>query len=379
MKKIILLSAIVIVVILFASPLYRGFLSLLIVLDSLRPPEQAVMGKFTRAPVVTRVAMPGMRGKISAALYRARGEGKPFPLLLVRGLQSIDRDDQQVALLANNLARAGFLVLVPDIEGMRTYRIESESAEDVLLSFQYLAALAPASPRGGLMGIGYGSGPVQLAAADRRIRDKVGVIAILGGYYDLHEVLRYILTGSFEYGKHRGRVRPDDSLRWELAYRNLNLLPRSEDRAKLRELIQLRNKYEKASAERIARSLDGEAKSLYDIMANKVPDRFDELYRKLPRHMKELLQQMSPSRATPNTTAAFIIVHGMDDYSVPYTESLKIANALGDKQHVTLSLPHQIMQREQGGQDAYGWYNRYIMSGWSLFLAVFELTGWCSN
>src|SRR3990172_3335342 len=197
MKKIILLSALVIIGILFAAQIKRGALALLILIDSVRPPEKAVMGRLIAGPLKTKVTVPAAGNKvIHADLYRPKKEGRHVPLLLVHGVDAAGKDDERLVLLAGNLARAGFLVLAPDFEGMKTLHIRISDAEDVLGSFRYLVGSRHAAPRGGMMGIGYGAGPVLLAAADPRIRDKVGLVATFGGYYDLRNVMLFGLTGS---------------------------------------------------------------------------------------------------------------------------------------------------------------------------------------
>ena len=59
-------------------------------------------------------------------------------------------------------------------------------AEDILRSFQYLIGHEHAVHQGGgMIGMSFGTGSMLLAAADSRIRDKVRVLAMFGGGYDL--------------------------------------------------------------------------------------------------------------------------------------------------------------------------------------------------
>ncbi len=70
MKKIIFLSALVIIGILYPAQIKRGCLSLLILIDSVRSPEKAMMGKLIDGPTKTKVTVPGRRRVIHADLYR---------------------------------------------------------------------------------------------------------------------------------------------------------------------------------------------------------------------------------------------------------------------------------------------------------------------
>lgn len=373
MKKIILLSVLIIAGILFTAQIKRGCLGLLILIDVVRSPEKAVMGKLIDGPTKTKVTVPSRGGLIHADLYRSHKEGRRFPLLLVHGLGPAGKDDERLVLLANDLARAGFLVLVPELEGMKTLRIRTSEAEDILESFLSLSRAEHAGPRGGMMGIGYGSGPMLLAAADPRIRDKVGVVTTFGGYYELRTVMSFALTGGYEYGKHRGHVRPDASLRWMFAYKNLDLLRSASDREKLRKIIEKRNRYETMDADALAKTLGPEGRALYNFLLNTDQERFAPLYENLPLPVREQVYQLSPSRAIKYITASFIIVHGTDDYAIPYTESLRLADAVGDKNRASLALLPHFMHIEPSDPSAGDLYKRYVLGGWRLFAAIYEL------
>jgi dienelactone hydrolase len=291
----------------------------------------------------------------------------------VHGENSSGKDDEHLVLLANNLARAGFLVLVPDLEGVKALRIRITDAEDILQCFLYLSKAEHAGSRGGMMGISCGAGPMLLASADPRIRDKVGVVATVGGYYDLRNVLSFALTGAYEYGGHRGYVRPDASLRWMLAYKNLDLLRSSDDREKLRKIIETRNQYDSAAAESLAGALGPEGRAIHAFLVNTRQERFAPLYENLPLPVREYVYQLSPARAIHYITASFIVIHGIDDQFVPYTESVKLADAVGDKNRVCLALLPQFMQSEPIEPSAGDRYQRYVLGGWRLFMATYEL------
>ena len=55
MKKIVVISLLVIITILFCGPIKRGLLSALILVDSVRPPEKALMATLTPDPALKQV------------------------------------------------------------------------------------------------------------------------------------------------------------------------------------------------------------------------------------------------------------------------------------------------------------------------------------
>ncbi len=373
MKKILLLSVLVIIGVLFTAEIKRGGMSLLILVDSVRSPDKAVMGKLFDGPMVTKVTVPSRDRVIHADLYCSQKEGRRFPLLLVHGLNPTGKDDEHLVLLAEDLARAGFLVMVPEFEGMKTLRIRTSDAEDILQSFLYLCKAGQTAPRGGMMGLSYGAGPMLLAAADARIRDKVSVVATFGGYYDLRNVMLFALTGAYEYGGLRGHIRPDAALRWMFAYKNLDLLRSSQDRETLREIIEKRNRYELVEADGLAKSLGHEGRALYDFLLNTEQKRFAQLYEKLPLTVREQVYQLSPARAVDYITGSFIIVHGTDDSSIPYTESQRLADAVIDKNRVHLALLPQFMHGEPMELSVGAWFKRYVLGGWRMYTAIYDL------
>jgi pimeloyl-ACP methyl ester carboxylesterase len=373
MKKIVFLSVLVIVGILFPTQIKRGFLSLLILIDSVQSPDKAMMGKLIDGPRKTTVNVRSRGRIIHADLYRSLRHGRLFPLLLVHGVNTAGKDDEQLVLLAKDLARAGFLVLVPDFEGMKTLRIRISDAEDILQSFLYLSREEHAGPLGGMLGISYGAGPMLLAAADPRIRDKVSVVTTFGAYYDLRTVLSIELTGASEYGGLRGYVRSKAPLRWMVAYRNLDLLRQPDDRETLRKIIELRNKYENAAAASLARSLGPEGRAIYAFLVNTRQERFSPLYENLPLTVREYVYRISPARAIRYITASFIVIHAIDDQFVPYTESVRLAEAVGDENRVYLALLPQFMQSEPVEPSLADRYQRYVVAGWRLFKSIYEL------
>jgi dienelactone hydrolase len=374
MKKIVFLSLLVIVCILFTVQIKRGFFSALILVDIVRPPEKALMGKFIKGPTVKKVSIANGGRVISADLYTPKGKDRSFPLLLVHGANPAGKNDRRLVLLASDLARVGFLVLVPDLEGLKTFRIRLADAEDILQSFHYLSSRQPAPHRdGGMIGMSFGAGPMLLAAADSRIRNRVSVIATFGAYHELRNIMNFGLTGFYEYGGHHGLTRPDTSVRWMLAYRNLDMLRSPDDRSLLKKMIEKRNRYEIADADTIAKSLHAEGKAAYAFLLNQDPERFPPLYENLPQPVRDYAYQLSPSRAIKYINAYCIFAHATDDYSVPYTESLRLGDALGNPRRMHLALLPLFMGNESAEPSAGDLVKRYILGGWRMFWATYLL------
>lgn len=371
MKKIIFLSLLVIACILFFSQIKRGFFASLLLVDSIRPPETSIMKKFLSAVTVKPVTIKSKEKTISADLYIPQNRGKHFPILLVHDAVSAGKADKRIVLLAEDLSRTGFLVLVPDLRNLASFHLRASDAEEVSRCFEFLTNHVNAEKGGGgMIGLGFGSGPALLASADPRIRDKVKVVATFGGYYDLRNVMLFGMTGAYEYSNHRGLVRPDSSIRWMVAYKNLDLLHAQAERTGLKKILEMRNTYEPAAAEAQAQSLRSDGKAVYAFLLNNNPDQFVPLYETLPHAVRETAYQLSPARAMKYINAHLIAVHAMDDFAVPYTESMRLTDAAINPARARLALLPEFLHSMPGEISFENGSKRYIIGGWRYFNAI---------
>ncbi len=202
-------------------------------------------------------------------------------------------EDPRLVNLADAFSRAGIasLTLWDDDDSL----VASErDIQDVVAAFQFLAA-HPAVRREalGLVGISYGNGPVILAAADPAIREDVRFIVSHAGYYNLENVLRFIMTGEYEYGEIRGKAEPN-RYGHEILSRTLERLGVDD-----------------AAAKAFTES----------------PKDFEKNLRALPK-LRELAQHLSPARVIGELRADRIyLIHATDDTFIPYTESMRLRDA----------------------------------------------------
>jgi|SRR5208283_3621209 len=91
MKKIVLLSLPIIIVILVAVQRKKGFLSLFILATSVRPTEKAFMGKHIDDQIVKRGTIPGGDCGIPTDLYMPKGKDGFSPVLLVRDANPVGK------------------------------------------------------------------------------------------------------------------------------------------------------------------------------------------------------------------------------------------------------------------------------------------------
>jgi hypothetical protein len=156
-------------------------------------------------------------------------------------------------------------------------------------------------------------------------------------------------------------------------YKNLDLLGPGAEREKLGKIIEKQSRYESADAAALAKTLGPEGKAVYAFLINTDGRRFPALYENLPVTMREYVSRLSPARVVGRIKAHFIIAHGMEDYSIPYTESLRLADAVGDSERAHVAILPQFMHIETVEATASDRYRRYVVGGWRLFGAIYDL------
>jgi pimeloyl-ACP methyl ester carboxylesterase len=219
-----------------------------------------------------------------AAVDRWAGRGG-MPLVLVHGYAPAGKDEPRVQEAAALLARAGFDVAVPTIPGLTSGRLRPEDVRPVV------ATLAARPGPTALVAVSVGAGPALLAAADPAVRDRVRVVLSLGGYASAPALLRFFLTGEYAFDGVHGRVVHDPAVVRSFVEANADLLDTSAQAAL-------------ADPARAA-----------DVLASPPPP------------VADLLARISPERVVGEVRARLVLVHGVDDRAVPYTESLRLAAA----------------------------------------------------
>src|SRR5216683_2285109 len=225
----------------------------------------------TREPLIRPlpVFLPVSAGArpVPVDLYTRTGL-RPAPgLVLVHGVAPEGKNDARLREAAALLARSGFTVAVPTVEGLTALRLRPEDADAV------------------------SAGVALLAASDPTVASGLSAVLALGGYASAVELLRYTLTGAYAFGGVTGRAAT--VLESAIA------------------------QFARANAE----LLDDAGRRLMD---NRDPAAVDERVRALPQSTRDLLEALSPGRTIGSLRAPLFLIHGRQDPAVPFTESLRL-------------------------------------------------------
>jgi pimeloyl-ACP methyl ester carboxylesterase len=262
------------------------------------------------------VSVDGRR--IVADLYRP-----PAPaaaMLLVHGLSRSGRRHPDLVRLARLLARHGTLVLVPQLDGLAAFRLTGAEVGDIDGA---LTALAARSPRVGIAGFSFGAGPALIAAA--RHPDLV-LTGSFGGYADLRDVIRYLATGVHEHGR-RYVQPPEEYNRWKLLALLVGVVQDDRDRDLLARVADRKLADPGEDTRALEAHVGPEGRAVLALVMNRREEAVTPLLAALPSGARAALDALSPLAVVPRLPGRLLIVHGAGDASIPFTESLRLADA----------------------------------------------------
>ena len=254
--------------------------------------ERPMLSRVTTSPVRSSLAVSGAQVDRYVVAKRARAT----PLVLVHGMTPDGKDDPRLRQAAALLARSGFDVAVPTIPGLTAARLRPDDVRPVV------ATIAARPGPTVMIGVSVGAGVAMLAAAQPEVRDRVTTIVSLGGYASALELIRFYLTGEYQFGRERGRATHDPEL--------------------VRQFIEANRELLDPTAERLVTARETVAIS--------------EALGSLSPKLRTLLDALSPERVARDIRARLILVHGRGDPAVPYTESLRLAAARPERTRVVL-------------------------------------------
>jgi dipeptidyl aminopeptidase/acylaminoacyl peptidase len=275
-------------------------------------------------PLKEEVTFAANGRQVSANLYRPDDNDRHGAVLVVIGAAPRALEDEQVVRLAKSVARAGLVVMLPELDHLLADEMVPEEIDEVVGAFQYLRAQPFVDPeRTGMLGFSVGAGVGLVAASDPRISDQVALFGSFGGYYDLYDVITAATTETITNDDHQTRWEPDDKtlrvLRRSLIYYVDD--PRDQD-VLTRIFLE-----DDDSARQELDGLSPRSRAIFDILDNRDPARSAELFAALPSDYQTILRRLSPSAALHGLRAELIVMHDRHDRYIPYTESRRLAEA----------------------------------------------------
>jgi pimeloyl-ACP methyl ester carboxylesterase len=168
-----------------------------------------------------------------------------------------------------------------------------------------------------------------LAALDDAPDSPVDFLLLVGGYHDLPRTLTFMTTGYFEAEGQPRQREPDAYGKWVYALSNAGRLPEPADRAALSAMARRRMEDPGAPIDDLLAQLGPSGRAVYEFIDNRHPARVPDLLKRLPAGVRADIEALDlATRDLSGLRADFILVHGLDDAIIPYTESVSLAHAL---------------------------------------------------
>jgi len=220
---------------------------------------------------------------ITLVVYTPQSTRATYPAMVLYTPFLEKLDDQRIINILDTFARVGFITVL-SMRHEDHLVANVKDVKDIVSTVQFVKQRLPVSNHKiGLIGLSYGNGPTIVAAADPRIKADINFIASFSGFYDLANVMDFLRTGQYSYQDIRGSIVPS-AYTQEVLRRTL-------------EYYQITNMEEFMESEQY----------------------------------QTLRQGLSPSTVLSQLDTFFFIIHSTDDNFIPYTESLRLRDALSDR------------------------------------------------
>jgi acetyl esterase/lipase len=259
-------------------------------------------------------------GDVYAPASKARAA-----MVLVPGAAVLGRDEPRLQALARSFARAGFVVLVPELPEVRRLALSRLDADRVASAMRQLRQWQPGKPLG-VAAVSYAVAPSVIAALETNPQFVVGI----GGYRDSEAAIRFVTTGAFRsIGDPREhRVTPSSYGRWAFLLANAGRLEDPDDAAALQTIATMRFRDPDADVGPVAAQLGPDGKAVLALVENRDPDAMTQLVSALPERVRQEIDGLNLALYDLSKLHGhLILVHGRGDALVPYSESQALAAA----------------------------------------------------
>ncbi len=324
MKRVaVVLSLAIAALFVFGHPV-RWTTAALLMSDIAASGDVSFFKRLTAKPVESTSDLRGVEVDLYTPANAARAS-----LVLVPGAAVLGRQEPRLRNLARSLARAGFLVIVPELPGPRRLslsRADAEALADVLRGANDNRPWLPS----GIAAVSYGVGPAIIAALEPDLLGKIDFIVAIGGYHNTDSAIQFMVTGTFRRANDPllHRVAPNTYSRWVFLQANAGRLDDTHDRDLLRTLADRRLDDPDASSADIRALLSPQGLAVLDLLEATDPAQVPSLIAALPQAVRRDIDSLNLAlHDLKPLTARLILVHGRDDPIIPYSESEALAAA----------------------------------------------------
>lgn len=315
---------------------------------------------------------------LPATVFRPIGAKRALPgWVVLHGLTVPGRSHPALVRFARSVARAGNVVLVPDVPEWRDLRVAP--ALTVRTIHAAAAALQERSDvrheHVGLFGFSFGATQALIAAADAGIAGLLSGIAAWGGFCDLRRLFRFGLTGLHELDGMTWHTPPDPYGAWIMAGNYLPRVPGYGDATDVAGALHALaiesgelghyawDPVYDDSKRRLRAGLRPSHRELFDLIAPLTTATERELEAQQPAALAladrladtalELEPLLDPQPFLPRVQTPVLLAHGRDDRLIPFSESIRLSRQLPPSRLTSLTIT-ALFQHSGGTQSGLG-------------------------
>jgi acetyl esterase/lipase len=317
-RRVVLATVFLCVLLLASSTHVRLGFSSAAFLTEIFPDSPAYPGRWFSADPTRTLVHFRHEGEYHSALYYRPGKsGCGGGIVLYIGLGP-EYGDAHLDRLARAFARNGYSVLIPVSQPMIEYRLGDQEHDIAVSAFRHLQAQPSVDPeRVGLFGISVGGAVVLNAAQHDEIHDEVAMVHALGGFFDAGRVFGQMSARAYFVDGDWHAWEPSSTTFRATRNSLVPLLP-SEDRVEVWNLFG-------EDVTTVPSGLTPEGQAMAEVLANRDPERIDELLDELPVDVREFLAALSPAHGVEHLSAPALLLHDRKDHVLPYSESVQFA------------------------------------------------------
>jgi acetyl esterase/lipase len=290
-------------------------------------PGTALLARRTSTPQAQDDVLAG----VPVTVVRPSG-APPWPaLVFVNGATPDGRTHPMVLRLSIALARTGHLVFIPDLPGIAGGELSPATlASSIALAQSAAASSEAADGRVALAGVSVGASLALLTAAEPELATHISAVVGVAPYTDLAKVMLLATTGTY---RADGEVFPypvPPYLPVGLARSLAAMLPATKAADALCNALRSIDPASPAALEFTEtpfRQAGDEAMTLFRLLSNRDPARFDDLYAALPDQIRATVKDLSPLHAAPRLRARVEIATAPRDRYFPVAESRALVAA----------------------------------------------------
>ena len=297
----------------------RTFVLLAIVLDV--PLLARIVRALTPEPRVETLEVDG----VPTELVLPAGDGCRPAFHFVNGAHPERRQEPIVRRVTHGLARAGFVVALPDLPGLGEGELTPRTFDAARAVTQMLVERRDVRDgRVALAGASAGAGIALVTAADQALAERISVVAAVVPFADIERLACLSTTSRYERDGEVRRYEVTALMRRVVARSLVAALPEGHDRTALLDLLRSQDPDDVDAVRCLSepgRELGPDARSVVSFLLNEDYGRFPELYRALPEGVTGRLRALSPGAHAAGVRAPVEGIAPPDDPYFPLPEA----------------------------------------------------------